>query len=803
MIGNVKYAWESLKIPATDRVRRLKDHVVKAKPTVCSERALIVTKSYQETEGEPYELRRAKAVAAILNGITVRINPEELIVGMLASVQRGGPIFPEMGIFWLERELDEILETRKQDPFIVPDKVKEDLRGIFDYWQGRNLYDHVWGALPEDVQEARKNYIFTVDLHERGGLGHILPDIPKVLRIGFEGIKAEAEAKMAQVNRSVLEDYKKYIFWQAITIVCDGIINFAHRYAAEARRLAEMETDPKRKQELLAVAKVCTKVPAGPAETFWEALQAQWFVQLAIQLEANGNAVSPGRADQYWYPYLKADIDAGRLTWEQAQELLDCLWIKYNEIVKVWDEEATFVHAGFPMTQNLTIGGITRKGDDATNELTFMCLNAQEHIGLTQPHLSLRVHEGTPEELLMRAGEVIAEGGGIPQLVSDNVYIPSLLIRGVELEDARDYACIGCVEVGTIGLWGRNNGGYFNMAKVLELALNDGVDRLTGKQVGLKTGDPSQFKSMEEVFAAYKKQLDHFVDLLAIEDNVLDMVHGQIMPHIVIDSVEPGCIESGKDVSLGGAKYNWTGPLGVGVANVGDSLAAIKKVVFDDQKITMPELVEALNNDFAGERGEEIRQLLLHAPKYGNDIDYADVWVRESTSAFFEAVERQQTSRGGNFVPGLFSLSVSLPFGWHTGALPDGRKATTPLADGISPSHGMDVKGPTAVMKSVSKLDHIHLTQGAILNMKFTPTALQGERNLRKFTQLCRAYLNKLCGLHVQFNVVSADTLRDAQAHPEKYQDLVIRVTGYSAKFIELSHEMQDDIINRTEHTAV
>ena len=372
----------------------------------------------------------------------------------------------------------------------------------------------------------------------------------------------------------------------------------------------------------------------------------------------------------------------------------------------------------------------------------------------------------------------------------------------MELEDARDYACIGCVEMGTIGLWGRN-GGYFNMAKVLELALNDGVDRLTGKQVGLKTGDPSQFKSMEEVFAAYKKQLDHFVDLLAIEDNVLDMVHGQIMPHIVIDSVEPGCIESGKDVSLGGAKYNWTGSLGVGVANVGDSLAANKKVVFDDQKITMPELVEALNNDFAGERGEEIRQLLLHAPKYGNDIDYADVWVRESTSAFFEAVERQQTSRGGNFVPGLFSLSVSLPFGWHTGALPDGRKATTPLADGISPSHGMDVKGPTAVMKSVSKLDHIHLTQGAILNMKFTPTALQGERNLRKFTQLCRAYLNKLCGLHVQFNVVSADTLRDAQAHPEKYQDLVIRVTGYSAKFIELSHEMQDDIINRTEHTAV
>ncbi|BCV23244.1 glycyl radical protein [Gelria sp. Kuro-4] len=803
MVGNVHYQWENLKIPATERVLRLKERVVAAKPSVCSERALIVTKSYQETEGEPYVLRRAKALAAIFSGITVKINPEELIVGMLASTQRGGPIFPEMGIFWLERELDHILETRKQDPFVVSEKVKADLRGIFDYWRGRNLYEHVWGALPEDVREARRNYVFTVDLHERGGLGHILPDVPKVLRVGFRGIKAEAEAKMAQANRGILEEYQKYLFWQAICIVCDGIITFAERYAAEAERLAECETDAQRRAELLQIAEVCRRVPAGPATTFWEALQAQWFVQLAIQLEANGNAVSPGRADQYWYPYLQADLDAGRLTMVQAQELLDCLWVKYNEIVKVWDEEATFVHAGFPMTQNLTIGGITRKGDDATNLLTFMCLNAQEHIHLTQPHLSLRVHEGTPESLLTRAAEVIRTGGGIPQLVSDNVYIPSLLIRGVELEDARDYACIGCVEVGTIGLWGRNNGGYFNLAKVLELALNNGVDRITGKQVGLKTGDPREFKSIDDVFAAYKKQLDHFVDLLAIEDNVLDMVHGQIMPHIFIDSVEPGCIESGKDVSLGGAKYNWCGPLGVGVANVGDSLAAIKKVVFDDKKVSMDELIACLDSDFKGERGTEVRELLLHAPKYGNDDDYVDYWVREATNAFFAAVERQKTSRGGNFVPGLFSLSVSLPFGWHTGALPDGRPANRPLADGISPSHGMDVKGPTAVMKSVAKLDHVHLTQGAILNVKFTPSALEGENNLRKFVQLCRTYLNKLCGLHVQFNVVSAETLRRAQAHPERYQDLVIRVTGYSAKFIELSREMQDDIIDRTEHAAV
>lgn len=785
-------------IRATERIRRLRERVARSEPSVCSERAVLVTESYKETEGQPMPIRRAKALDRVLRNMTVFIAPDELIVGNHASKPRSAPVFPEMGVDWLSRELDSILETRSQDRMVVPPKVKEDLRSIIPYWRGKTLREAVYAALPKEVINARLAKVFTLDNHEEGGLGHMLPDYPTVLAKGFNGIVDEVEERIGCLDLTRPDDYEKYIFYEAVKIVCRAACAFAERFADEAQRLAETERDLQRKDELLRIAQVCRRVPAQPAGSFYEAIQACWFVQLIIQIETNGTAISPGRMDQILYPYYARDVKENKLTPEQAQELIDCFWIKLNEIIKLRSEPATHVHAGFPTTQNVTIGGQTEEGLDATNELSFMFLTAQDHIRLSQPQFSLRVHRDTPSALLLRAAEVIRKGGGIPQLISDEVLIPSLLARGIPLETARNYAPIGCVELGVYELWGRGNGGYFNIPKVLELALNDGVDRMTGQQIGKKTGDPRQFTSFDDVMRAFREQMEYCTYLLAIENNVIDKVHAELMPHVFISTVSRGCIEQGKDVTRGGARYNWTGPIGVGIANAGDSLAAIKKVVFEEGKASMAELIEALDHDW--ENHESLRQLMRHAPKYGNDDDYADLLVKEVVNIFLDSLKRYPTPRGGDQgAAALFSLSVSLPFGWATGATPDGRKAGTPLADGVSPVHGVDVKGPTAVLKSVSKIEHIR-TNGTILNIKFHPCALQGERQLQKFCDLIKTYLVDLKGSHVQVNVVSADTLRDAQRHPEQYRDLVIRVTGYSAFFTELSREVQDDIIERTEH---
>jgi formate C-acetyltransferase len=450
------------------------------------------------------------------------------------------------------------------------------------------------------------------------------------------------------------------------------------------------------------------------------------------------------------------------------------------------------------MQQNISIGGIRPDGADATNELTYMMLTAQGHVHLPHPQLTLRVHRESPEPLLQKAAEVLSLGGGLPQLVGDEVHIASLLGRGIPLEVARDYGSIGCVELGVIGLWGRANGGYFNIPKVLELALNNGIDRMTGEQVGINTGNPREFKSFDDVMSAFKKQMEYCTHLLAIENNVIDVIHAEMVPHVFYSLVIPDCIEKGKDATKGGGRYNWTGPIGVGVANAGDSLAAIKKVIFEDRCATMKELVDVLDANFDGY--EELRQKLLAAPKYGADEEYVDGLVKEVVNIYLDPLLTYSTPRGGNQGPSaLFSLSVNIPFGWATGALPDGRKAGTPLADGISPTHGCDSKGPTAVLKSASRIDHVR-TSSTILNLKFHPSALSGPAQVSKFVDLISTYLVDLKGSHVQCNFVSAETLRDAQANPEKYPDLIIRVTGYSARFCELGKDVQDDIIGRTEH---
>lgn len=798
----VSYSEDKFRLPITPRIKKMREEIVEAKPILCSERALLVTEAYKETENEPTVIRRAKALKKVLENMTVHIWDGELIVGNHGgNGRRSAPVFPEWGTYWLEKELDEILETRPQDRFIVPQKVKDDLKSIFPYWKGKTVYERYRAILPEETKRARDAYIFTRDLFERGGYGHVAYDTPKVLKVGFKGIKEEVIEKLSKLKKTCAEDQQKRLFYEALLITSDAIINFAHRFSEKAKSLAATETNPTRKKELEKISEVCAWVPENPPRDFWEAVQTAWFLQLVVQIESNGNSVSPGRLDQYLYPFYSKDIEEGKLTIAEAQELIDCFWLKLNEIIKVWDKEATRVHPGFPMTQDVTIGGQTPEGYDATNDLSYLMLNAQEHIRLQNPQFTVRIHKDTPHEFLMRVAEVISLGTGMPAMFGDEICIPAIIrTTGVPLERARDYRIVGCVELTPRGLQGRANGAYFNVARMVDLAINDGVDRLTGEKIGPSTGDPNNFKTFEEVIDAVKKQMKYFIEQNVINNLIVDMVQRELTPHVFLSSIVEGCIEKGKDITWGGSLYGVTPTQCVGMATAADSLAAIKEVVFDDKKITMAELKEALDSDFSGEKGEQIQKILLNAPKYGNDDDEADRMVRLITDIFFDEVESHKDIDGRPYAGMILTLGSTVPHGWRTGATADGRKAKTPVSDSMSPTNGADKNGPTAVLKSASKIDQIRIMQGNVLNLKFSKSVFKGREALRKFVQLVRTYLVDLKGMELQVNVVDAATLREAQKNPEKYKDLIIRVAGYSARFVELAKELQDDIIARTEH---
>lgn len=783
-----------------ERCQRLRNRVISAKSHICIERARLVTQAYKETEGDHILIRRAKAFDKILKEMSVYILEDELIVGHQSSKQRSAPLFPEFAVEWVNDEID-TFETRPQDKFVVPEEVKREFREeILPYWKGKTFYDHLCSFLTDEIKLQRFDAnVFSVGLHEDGGLGHVILDYEKVLKLGLKGIKDEIMQKMASLSLWKPDNIKKKLFYESCLMMCNSVIAFANRYAEEAKRMAEVEENSERKSELLQIAKNCSRIPEYPAQSFHEALQSFWFVQLVPQIYDNGVSMTPGRFDQYMYPYYAHDIEKGILTKEQAQELLEALWVKFTEPIKVYRAIDAAFHAGYPMGQNLVVGGVGPDGQDATNDLSYRCLEAHSHMLLMQPNFSVRLHKKTPHEFLMRSCEAIRMGNGMPQLVSDEVFIPALTNIGVSLKEARDYAPVGCVEVTPKDTWGRCNGGYFNLTKVVELALNDGVCRITGKQVGPKTGDPKSFKSFDDVIEAYKKQMNYAMKQLVAWDNIIDMVHEELMPVPFNSMLIGDCIEKGKDVTSGGARYNWTGPLGVGIANAGDSLMAVKKMVFEDKIITMSELVEALNSDFEGR--EDLRQYLVNkVPKYGNDDPEVDTMVKLATDVYFDSMIGHKTYRGGPFVGSLLPVASYVAFGLSTGATPDGRKSKEPLADGISPSNGADRKGPTAVLKSVCTIDHIRCPNGMIFNQKFNPDSLSTPEGLKKFADLIRSYIN-LGGGHVQFNIVSAKTLREAQKNPEKYRGLVVRVAGYSAFFNELAKEVQDSIIARTEQT--
>jgi formate C-acetyltransferase len=794
----IKFEPQATPSAISPRAGLLKDRLLSIIPEICCERAELITESYQETEGMPIILRRAKALQKILEKMTIRVDPDELIVGNHTPKPRSSPIFPEFSFAWIEAEFDR-LAKRTGDVFLISEECKERLSHVFKYWQGKTTQEYAANLMPADAKAAQAHGVFTVGNYFFLGVGHICVDYGMILQKGFLGIKADVLKEKEKLNLTIPDDLKKSQFLQAVELVCDAAINFANRFAVEAENQARTETDRQRKQELLQIAKNCRNVPANPAQSFYEALQSFWFVQLIIQLESNGHSISPGRFDMYMYPYYKKDMIDGKLTKEAAMELVECLWVKFNEINKVRDEASTKAFGGYPMFQNLIVGGQTPDGRDSTNDLSYICLDATENVRLPQPSLSIRFHQGTPQQFLIRSSEVAALGLGMPAMYNDHVIIPALAGRGVSLEDARDYCIIGCVEPQKGGRTeGWHDAAFFSLAKCLELALNDGIDPLSGTRLGLPTGTLAAMSTFEEILEAYRSQIVYFVKLLVTSNNCCDIAHGSICPLPFLSSMVQDCISNGKSLQEGGAHYNFTGPQGVGVANVGDALIALKELVYETPVVDRAVVAEAISSNWQGY--ENVRQIMLNqAPKFGNDDDGADELARLAARIYCEEVQKYTNPRGGRFQAGLYPVSANVPLGAVVGALPDGRLAGTPLADGVSPVSGRDLKGPTAAAKSVAKLDHEIASNGTLFNQKFLPNALRGETGLGNLAALVRSYFS-LGGLHVQFNVISKETLQEAQRNPEQYRGLVVRVAGYSAFFTSLDKSLQEDIIARTEH---
>jgi pyruvate formate-lyase/glycerol dehydratase family glycyl radical enzyme len=780
----------------TERTERIRSRFMETNPEICAERASLITESYKETEGQPMAIRRAKALEKILSGMSVIIEDEELIVGNQCSKPRGSAVFPEYSCQWLEAELDR-LEKRTADVFLISEETKQTLRGVFPYWKGKTNNEYASSLMKPEALEAHNALVYTVGNYFFNGVGHISANYSKVMQGGLTSVIAEAEAAKANFDFADAKQMKSLHFLEATILSNKAVIAFANRFADEAERQASCIQKAGRKAELLEIARICRKVPAQPAETLQEAIQSFWFVHLVIQIESNGHSISPMRFDQYCYPFYAASKDS--LPAEKAQELLDLLWIKFNGQNKVRDEGSTMAFAGYPMFMNIIAGGQTREGKDATNELSLIMLQATANTRLYAPSMSVRIHEGTPDVFYQKAAAVSRTGLGNPAFFSDRAIIPALLDRGLSIDDARDYGIIGCVEPQVGGKTeGWHDAAFFNMAKIIELTLNNGYDSNTEKQLGPKTGNVAKFKCFADVMTAYTKQMEYFVGLMCHADNMVDMAHGEKVPLPFLSALVADCIGRGMSVQEGGATYNFTGPQGVGVANAGDSLTAIKKLCFDDAAISLVELKEILDKNYEGH--EDIRQMMLNrAPKYGNDDDYADEIAVDSANIYCREVNKYRNPRGGVFQPGLYPASANVPLGSVVAATPDGRVKGFPLADGVSPSGGLDVAGPTASVNSVSKLDHVTASNGTLLNQKFHPSAIGGEEGLNNLIAVTETYF-KAGGQHIQYNVVDRSKLLEAQQKPEENKDLVVRVAGFSAFFCALDKTIQDDIISRTEH---
>ena len=830
-------------IPKSPRIQKLVDALYEHMPVIESARAKLITESYKETEGEPIITRRAKAFAHILHNIPIIIRDNELIVGSSTIAPRGCQTFPEFSYEWLEAELDTVA-TRTADPFEIAEETKAELKEADKYWKGKTTSELATSYMAPEAIKAIEHNIFTPGNYFYNGVGHVTVKYWEVLETGFEGIMEKAQKELDGCSVGDGNYARKSHFLEAVILSCKAVIDYAGRYAKLAQEMAAQTSDPVRKQELFVIAENCSRVPAKGAQNFYEACQSFWFVQQLLQMESSGHSISPGRFDQYMYPYYKKDMEAGTITREFAQESMDCIWVKLNDLNKCRDAASAEGFAGYSLFQNLIAGGQNKEGEDVTNDLSVMCIQASMHVHLPAPSLSVRVWNGSPHEFLIKAAELTRTGIGLPAYYNDEVIIPALQNRGLSLEDAREYNIIGCVEPQKAGKTeGWHDAAFFNMCRPLELVFSNGMDK--GEMVGIPTGDVTQMKTFDEFFDAYKKQMEYCISLLVNADNAIDVAHAERCPLPFLSCMIDDCLKEGKSVQEGGAVYNFTGPQGFGIANMADGLFAIRKLVYEDKKVSMKELKEALawNYDkgldaqsagdmtemimkamqkagrnvdastaegllktFMGmkpgeqktQRFKEIHDMIDEVPKFGNDIPEVDYFAREVAYTYSKPLQKYNNPRGGKFQAGLYPVSANVPLGGQTGATPDGRYAHTPVADGVSPSAGKDVKGPTAAATSVSRLDHFIVSNGTLFNQKFHPSALSGREGLEKFVALIRGYFDQK-GMHMQFNVVDRQTLLDAQEHPEKYKHLVVRVAGYSALFTTLSRSLQDDIIRRTE----
>lgn len=793
----------------TKRMAEFREQVLDEKPYVDAERAVLVTKAYKENQNQPRVMLRALMLKEILDNQTIYIEDNTLLVGNQATKNRNAPVFPEYTMQFIIDELD-LFEKRDGDVFYITEETKQQLRDIAPFWKNNTLRDRGAALLPEEVSVFMETGVFGMEGKLNAGDAHLAVNYKRLLSDGLVGYEMRAKNALSALDLTDPDAIDKRVFYKAVLTVIDAVHAFALRYSDLAKQMAEKESDAKRKAELLEICEVCKNVPYYPAHSFREAVQSVWFIQLILQIESNGHSLSYGRFDQYMYPYYAKDLKEGKITKQDALELLDCLWIKTLTINKVRSQTHTLSSAGSPMYQNVTIGGQTIDHEDAVNALSFVVLQSVAQTRLTQPNLTVRYHKNLNKQFFDECIEVVKLGFGMPAFNNDEVIIPSFMQWGVKEEDAYNYSAIGCVETAVPGKWGYRCTGmsYINFPRVLLCAMNNGVDLTSGKRFTKGYGYFTEWKSYDDLKNAWDKTVREMTRYSVIVENAIDKASERDVPDILCSCLTDDCIARGKTIKEGGAVYDFISGLQVGIANMADSLAAMKKLVYEEKKITAEQLWNAILDDFQSEENKKIQDLLINdAPKYGNDDDAVDQLVVEAYESYLDEIKKYPNTRfgrgpiGGIRYGGTSSISANVGQGMGTFATPDGRNAWEPLAEGCSPAHNCDKKGPTAVFKTVSKLPTEKITGGVLLNQKMTPTMLATEENKQKLEMLIRAFFNRLHGYHVQYNIVSRETLIDAQKHPEKHKDLIVRVAGYSAFFNVLSKKTQDDIIGRTEQS--
>jgi len=776
------------------RIKILKQKMLSHKRYASVEQALIITETYKKNEDKPVIVKRALALKNSLSKLEIGVESEELIVGNRTKGVRYGVIFPESGSSWVDREI-QTLATRAQDKFNVKlEDVGKFREVIKPYWEGRSLEDVIRKRFGTEIDEIAKVVKINQKDHAQG---HICPNCKEWLELGPEGIKRKALEKIKD------ESNKNKDFYESVVIVMEGTQEFMMRYHDLMKEKVDTVSDQKLKASMVEVAENCKNLSTRPAKSFHEAVQSIWFLFVILHMESNASSFSPGRMDEFLYPYYKKDIENEILDNKKALEIIECIWLKFNQIIYLRNSHSAKFFAGFPIGFNIAIGGQDENGNDFSNELSFLFLKAQEHLGLPQPNLSVRLHKETSEELLKESIKVVAKGSGMPQFFNDEAVISSIMELGISEKDARDYAIVGCVEITTQGNnLGWSDAAMFNLNKTLEVTLNNGNCLITGDSIAPNLGNITNYETYEDLEKAFSKEIDYFIDKMILACEQVEKAHIDVLPSPFLSSVINDCIEKGIDVTAGGAVYNLSGIQMIQVANLADSLAAIKLLVYDEKRISKEDLLKALQNNFEGY--EVIRAMLLNrAPKYGNDVEWVDEIGAKWARYFNQKLTNYTNYRGGRYHTGMYTVSAHVPMGENVGASTDGRYAKQPLADGgMSPVYGRDSAGPTAVLKSVSRLDNILTTNGGLLNMKFLPEFFKTENGIDKFSKFLRAFVD-LEIPHIQFNVLRREDLLEAQKNPENYRSLTVRVAGYTAYFTELAGELQNEIIARTSYGDV